>query len=119
MSALFKGRNRPSSGAKSPLHLGRLAQFLRRIEPLDTAAVVAAETGIAEETIRNWLKGRNGLQAGHLIALTAAYGPDALAAAFGPAAPAWLDSACRAARAAAIEARIAELERERARLAGG
>lgn len=120
MSAQSGGRNRPSPGAK--LALDALGTFLRRRHPYDTAQNVAAETGVAAETVRNWLGERNEMRAAHVIALADAYGSAALAAVWPGAAPGWLGDAVLREKVARLEAARTDAEAEiaalRARLAG-
>lgn len=97
------------SEKRNDLDLAGLSAWLRRRHPVKTAAAVAAETGLPEERVRKWLAGSAAPTGGSLVALLAAYGPAVLAAALTHV-PAWLDESVRA------EA-LAELERERARLA--
>jgi len=71
------------------------AAFLRRQHARDTAANVAADTGINATTVEKWLAEAALPQARHLVRLLGAYGPAVLAALI-PSAPRWLDDAVRA-----------------------
>jgi hypothetical protein len=95
----------------------RVAAFLRGRFPVKTAECVAAETGVAAETVRQWLKGvaRPGFP--HLLALIGAYGPEFLSAMF-PNAPRWLEAARRAERQRELEAELAALAARLADLKG-
>ncbi len=86
-----------------------LAAFLRARHPTKTAESAAAETGIAAETIRCWLKGAAKPGCAHLLALIGSYGPEFLMAVY-PAAPRWLEAAHRAERQRALEDEIAAVE---------
>ena len=111
MSDLTYGQNCPDQQSHQPLVDGdALARFLRRRHHFDTANHVAAETGIAPETVRNWLRHRAKPNSAHFMALAFAYGPDLVAAAC-PNAPRWLDGACRAAEADRIKGEIDELHK--------
>ena len=109
----LKGRNRPT------LEIDGLCDFLRTRHPTDTAKLVHRETGIEYETIRNWLRGRNGLNLSHLPPLLEAYGPSVLAACL-TYAPAWLDDAVMAEQLREAEERSRRLRnRIEARRHGG
>jgi hypothetical protein len=92
----------------------RVAAFLRARHPVKTAAAAAAETGVAAETIKTWLKGAAQPGFSHLLALITAYGPEFLSALLPEAA--WLDAARRAAEQRALEDEIAAAQRRFAEL---
>jgi hypothetical protein len=106
---------RSRSAVLEPCIIG-LGRFLRSRHPRDTAACVAAETGVSSETVENWLQGRAFPRARQQFALIGAYGPSVFAAMM-PSAPRWLDEAVRRdelermkAEHTARAARIAQLE---------
>ena len=94
-----------------------LAAFLRRIHPAKTADCVAADSGVAVETVRGWLKGAAKPGCKHLLALIGAYGPELLVAMY-PNAPRWLQAAQRAERQRATEDELAALTARLADLMG-
>lgn len=98
------------SAVLEPCIIG-LGRFLRAKHPRDTAAYVAADTGIPIESVENWLQGRAFPRAKHQFALIAAYGPSVFAAMM-PFAPRWLDEAVRAERLRELEETQARLARE-------
>lgn len=93
----------------------RVTAHLRKVHPLKTADAVAADTGLPVTTIRKWLSRESTPNAPAMLMLIGTYGPELLAAAL-HSPPGWLDSAARAERLAALEARAAELNREMEKL---
>jgi hypothetical protein len=94
----------------SRLTLGeRVCAFLRQRHPVKTADNVAADTGIAFNTIKTWLDRASAPNAEGYTALWMAYGPDFLAA-LADREPAWLRDVRRAQEAAQLKAEIAALE---------
>lgn len=89
-----------------------LADFLRRVHPQKTATHVEAQTGVSEDTVKNWLKGRNQVSGWHLSLLIAVYGPNVLKAMWSGSVPGWLDSAVQAEAVAKREAQKARLDAE-------
>ena len=90
----------------------RTANFLRRLYPTQTAANVAADSGIPAGRISKWLIGASAPRIADTVALVVAYGPDFLSAVMLDP-PSWLDRAVRAERQAKLEAKIAALQAER------
>ncbi|MGX5776972.1 hypothetical protein [Methylorubrum zatmanii] len=94
----------------------RLSTFLRAQHPVKTADSVAAKTGIDSETVQKWLTKGCAPSWTAALALFGAYGLEALCAAYGKDAPAWVTTSfqnaelarCKAEREA-LDARIAEL----------
>lgn len=95
----------------------RLAGFLRRLHPAKTADCVAADTGVAAETVRGWLKSSARPGCNHLLALIGAYGPEFLVAMF-PNALRWLEAAQLAERQSELEAELASVSASLADLEG-
>lgn len=95
-----------------------VAGFLRAVHRRDTAAAVAAETGISHRTVERWLDPGEAVAPSsvHLLILVGCYGPELLAAAMGDQAPGWLCAAERRKRLDEIDDRIAELAAQRAAL---
>lgn len=90
----------------------RASNFLRRLYPTQTAANVSADSGIPATRISKWLIGASGPRIDDTVLLTTVYGPDFLHAVL-PNAPAWLDRAVRAERAAKLDQKINALRNER------
>lgn len=110
MSDLNQGRMRPEAGAEAP---AALARFLRAEHPSKTAEAVAARTGIARDTVANWLKLRHPPSLSHFLRLTLAYGPGLIAAvlpARAGAVPDWLELAVGAHDHARMAAQVAALQ---------
>lgn len=106
MTAHTRGRNRPKFTPE--INMDGLATFLRRKRPYDTRAMIAADTGLSDDTVRNWLEQRNGITGMHLMVLYAVYGPDVLAAAWPTN---WGDKPASL-EAASVAAELAEIEAE-------
>lgn len=94
----------------------RIIAFLRFRHPVKTADCVAADTGLAPETVQTWIDRCSAPNIVGLIYLVGAYGPDFLAACMGDRAPEWLTAAGQDAELArlkaereALDARIAAL----------
>lgn len=115
MSALFARSNEPHHRLPA-MDLAGLGAFLRRIHPRKTADCVEADTGISADTVRNWLKERNGPQVPQLLVLLAVYGPRALTALWHGHVPGWLDASVAATRVAELDRMQAALDAERAAL---
>lgn len=109
MSAPSLGRNRPFFTPE--INMDGLATFLRRQRPVDTRHMVAADTGLPEDTVRNWLERRNGITGMHLMVLYAVYGAHVLAAAWPDT---WGDKPVSLSVAMAAQ-ELSKLEAERAR----
>lgn len=105
--------NRPSLPA---FEMEGLTTYWRRMYPRNTAEQVVADTGFPIDTVKNWLKGRNGLRVPHLLVILAVYGPDALAACWGGRAPAWLNASVAAKRSQDLDRMQAQIDAERAAL---
>lgn len=90
----------------------RIADHLRSIHPSRTADNVAADTGLATDTIRKWLGHQSLPSFAVLGVLIGTYGPEFVAAWMGEQPP-WLDANVRAARAAELDRQIAELRAAR------
>ncbi len=88
--------------------LKRLADLLRKLEPVKTADSIASETTLSVDTVRKWLRCESAPNVFALAVLVANYGPQILTA-FYSNAPAWLDSATRADQLAALEAESEQL----------
>lgn len=100
----------------APKDLGeRVANFLRARHPSKTAANVAAETPFSEHRVKAWLEHRAAPDGLAIVVMTAAYGPEFLAAVM-PQKFEWIDESARRARGERIDAEIAALKRERAAL---
>ncbi len=106
-----------SSEEPSKVLVERVATFLRRAHPAKTAAHVASKIGVSEYRVGKWLELSSAPNGSAMIALTAAYGPEFLAAVM-PASCAWLDESVRATRLARVEAELAELHRRARELSG-
>lgn len=117
MAAPTKGRNRPKFPPE--INMDGLATFLRRKRPYDTRCMIEGDTGIPEDTVRNWLEQRNGITGMHLMVLYAVYGADVLAAAWPPKwgdKPASLEAASVAEELARIDAETRRFETRRLEL---
>lgn len=107
MSQSFRaGSPAKNSGRANCLDGLALAAYLARRHRHCTAGYVAARTGIAEATVRDWLIGRCRPSTPHLLTLVAAYGIGLLEAAW-PKAPPEIAAAARAGEIAALKAEIA------------
>jgi hypothetical protein len=113
MSAPKPGSNRPFL---PDFNIEGLTTYWRRLYPRKTADKVAADTGLPIETVKNWLKGRNGLRVPQLLVILAVYGPDALAACWGGRPPAWLNASVAAKRSQDLDRLQAQIDAERAAL---
>lgn len=93
----------------------RIVAFLRKRHPSKTAANVSAEAGLPTSTVAKWLEGAAtpGLYAG--LRLFDVYGPDLVAAAW-PRQAGFLSTAARDAQREQIDAEIAALQAQRAKL---
>lgn len=96
----------------------RVQKFLRSRHPVKTAACAAAATGLSEHRVSKWLEHSSAPSGSAIVALTAAYGPEFLAAVM-PESCAWLDESVRAARLARVEEELAELRRRARHLSAG
>ena len=94
-----------------------LARFLYAKHPRNTAKLVARDTGCGPDTVRNWLGVRNRLSLPHMLALLAAYGPDALKALWPGPVPAWMDDQAIAREEAELARMHEALTAKRAALA--
>lgn len=88
----------------------RVAAFLRQMHPVKTAEAVAAETGLACDTVRKWLARASAPALPALLALIAVYGPDFLDAVLARP-PDWVVRAAQQRRLVALEAEQARLSR--------
>lgn len=123
MSSIFQAETSAKNGGKPhDFDSVALAAFLRRRHPHCTAGYVAAATGIAETTVKEWLAAcpRCRPSTTHFLRLAGRYG-FALITACWPAAPGEIKAAAQASTVAAIEGemavlrqRLAALEAERA-----
>ncbi len=106
-----------SSEESSKVLVECIAKFLRGAHPTKTAAHVASKIGFSEYRVGKWLELSSAPNGAAMIALTAAYGPEFLAAIM-PTSCSWIDESVRAARLARIEAEIAELRTLASELGG-
>jgi DNA-binding transcriptional regulator YiaG len=107
------------SSENDPKVLGhRVQKFLRDRHPVKTAANAAAATGLSEHRVSKWLEQSSAPSGAAIVALTAAYGPEFLAAVM-PESCAWLDESVRAARLARVESELDALQRRARELSGG
>lgn len=118
LSASAVTRSRAARPARLDVDAQRLADFLRRRHPRDTAAHVAAETGIALRTVANWLTGSVAAPTfAHAMRLVAAYGPSLVMACVEPV-PGWAREAAASERRRAIAAEIDRLTHELDQIGG-
>lgn len=114
-SGTISGQGGDVLGSLSDEAAARVVAFLRARHPIRAADNVAADAGIAADTVRKWFDRASAPSFGAMLLLIRAYGPEILAAAF-ERPPQWLDRAARDADRARTWAAIAELQR---RLDGG
>ena len=105
MSAPETARNRPDWSA-----------VLRAIEPVKTAACIAARIGAPVGTVEGWIKRSTSPSGEWVCRLIAAYGIDLLLRLFGKSSPAWLTRAEMIERLDALDAQAARLRAEFAEL---
>ncbi|MCC0809419.1 hypothetical protein FPV16_25015 [Methylobacterium sp. W2] len=87
----------------------RTTDFLRTLYPQKTADNVAADTGIAANTIAKWLDRGSAPTSWAFLRLLEAYGAE-FACAVMAKPPAWLDRAARDQRNDRLQAQIAKLQ---------
>lgn len=88
----------------------RVATFLRRLYPANTAANVAADTGLTEAAVQKWLSRGSSPSLAAAGRLALAYGPEILAAAWGEA-PEWLTTAAMAEEESRLAAEAEVIDR--------
>jgi hypothetical protein len=93
--------------------LAGLTAYWRHLYPRNTADHVAADTDFPVDTVKNWLKGRNGMRVPQVLVVLAVYGPSALTAMWGGRVPAWLDASVAASRVAELDRMQAAIDAER------
>jgi transcriptional regulator with XRE-family HTH domain len=76
------------------IKVSRICGYLRGLHPIKTEARVSDDTGIASETVAQWLKNDRWPSIIHLFTLIGAYGPDFLAAMY-PNSRIWISPAQR------------------------
>ena len=92
-----------------------IVDFLRRIYPAKTAENVAADTGIAAETVQKMIDRVAMPNTFNFMRLGAAYGPEFMAAAY-PRALGWLSEAARTEAQRKLDEEIEALKARRAAL---
>ena len=87
----------------------RVTSYLRRLYPNKPVDNVAADLGIAPDTVRKWFARENTPNGPTVVWMILYYGPEILAA-ITKKPPDWLDSAVQARKQAAIRAQIQALQ---------
>ncbi len=112
------GKFSPKFGKLSKDCATRAVAYLVELYPAKTAEYVAADTGLAPDTVRKWLMRVSSPSFMACMTLIAAYGPEFLAAVMDKP-PVWIDTAARAARREQLAREMAALEAEMAGAALG